>query len=47
VKIETGLSKPKKAGLAGTGGVLPEKSGDFLLDFILVLFNYSLRPIFS
>jgi len=28
----------KKTGLAGTGGVLPEKSGVFSLDFVLVLF---------
>jgi len=39
VKVETGLSKSQKTGLAGTGEVLPKKSGDFLLDFLLVLFN--------
>jgi len=38
VKVETGLSKSQKTGLAGTGEVLPKKSGDFLLDFLLVLF---------
>jgi hypothetical protein len=29
----------KKPTWIGTGGVLPEKYGDFLLDFVLVLSN--------